>query len=61
MDKPLTQREMKELLYIYNTRPTATSVQERNAQELQLLVDALVRKSDELGLDVNITFKTKEK
>ena len=52
---------MKELLFIYNTRPTATSVQERNAQELQLLVDALIQKADELGYDVNLTFKTKQK
>ena len=52
---------MKELLFIYNTRPTATSVQERNAQELQLLLDALVNKADELGFTVNLKFNTKEK
>lgn len=52
---------MKELLHKMKSLPIATSVQEQNAQELQLLVDALVEKSNELGLTMNITFKTKEK
>ena len=52
---------MKELLRKIKSLPTATSVQEQNAQELQLLVDALVQKSNELGLTMNITFNNKEK
>ena len=52
---------MKELKNKIRTMPTATSIQEKNAQELQLLVDALIQKADELGYDVNLTFNTKEK
>ena len=50
---------MKELIHKIATLPTATSVQEKNAQELQLLVDALARKSNELGLTMNLTFNSK--
>lgn len=52
---------MEELMFKFATLPAATSVKEKNAQELQLLVDALVEKSNELGLTMNITFNTKEK
>ena len=51
---------MKELIYKMKSLPTVTSVQEQNAQELQLLVDALVEKSNELGLTMNITFNNKK-
>jgi hypothetical protein len=50
---------MKELLHKMKSLPTATSVQEKNAQELQLLIDALVQKSNELGLTMNLTFNNK--
>jgi hypothetical protein len=50
---------MKELLHIYNTRPTATSIQEKNAQELELLVDALAKKVDELGYVLTFNLKNK--
>jgi hypothetical protein len=52
---------MEELMFKFATLPTATSVRERNAQELQLLVDALIQKADELGYAISITFNTKEK
>jgi len=52
---------MKELLHKMKSLPTPTSVQERDAQELQLLVDALVQKSNELGFTMNITFDNKKK
>lgn len=39
----------------------STSVREKNAQELQLIVDALIQKADELGYVISITFNTKEK
>lgn len=52
---------MKDLIHKMKGLTTATSIQEKNAQELQLLVDALVQKSNELGLTVNITFNAKEK
>lgn len=50
---------MKELIHKIATLPTATSVQEKNAQELQLLVDALIQKAGELGYAISITLNSK--
>jgi uncharacterized protein YkvS len=52
---------MKELLRKIKSLPTATTAEGQGVQELQLLVDALVEKSNELGLNVDITFMTKWK
>lgn len=50
---------MKQLISKWKSLPTSTSVHEMNTQELQLLVDALARKSNELGLTMNLTFNSK--
>jgi len=52
---------MKVFFHKTKSLPTATSVQERTEQELQLLIDAIVQKADAIALTVNITFNTKEK
>ena len=52
---------MKVFFHKTKSLPTATSVQERIEQELQLLVDALVEKASALGFTVNITFNKKDK
>ena len=52
---------MKIFFHKTTSLQTATTIQEKNKWELQLLVDAIVQKADALGFTVNITFNTKEK
>lgn len=52
---------MKYLLHKIRMTPALTSVKDNDLQELQLLLDALVEKADELGFTVNLQFNPKEK
>jgi len=52
---------MKIFFHKTKSLPTATTIQEKNKWELQLLMDAIVQKADAIVLTVNITFNTKEK
>lgn len=52
---------MKYLLHKIRITSALTSVQEQDLQELQILLDALVDKADELGFTVNLHFNKKEK